>query len=87
MPVKNDLLTGWLIEAVLISSGKKSASLKTIINSPALFPLSIALSNSKILGKSDRLDIFRHGLDEEMVVLRSKRDMRCNMPSKAIQEG
>lgn len=72
LPVKNDLLTGWLIEAVLISSGNNSASLKTIISSPALFPLSIALSNSKILEKSDRLDIFRHGLDEEMVVLSGK---------------
>lgn len=63
-------LVAWLIEAVLISSGNKSASLKAITHSPSLFPFDMALSNSKILEEYERLELIRHGLDEEMVSLR-----------------
>lgn len=75
LPVKNDLLTGWLIEAALISSGNKSASLKAVTHSPALFPFNIALPNSRILEKSERFELFLHGLDEEMVTLRRGRNL------------
>lgn len=80
--VPNELLTAWLIEAVLISSSKKSASLKTIINSLALFPFKIELLSSKILEKSERLDVFRHGLDDEIAVLINKKD-KSNVPHKS----
>lgn len=71
LPVKATLLTSWLIEAALISSGKKSAPLKAIVHSPSLFPFNIARANSRVIEESKRLEIFNHGLDEAIVILRS----------------
>ncbi|GBD96927.1 MAG TPA: hypothetical protein ENG83_13230 [Nitrospirae bacterium] len=64
LPVKNSLLTGWLIESALISTGNKSALLKAVTHSPALFPFDIALPDSRMLEESNRLELFHHGLDE-----------------------
>lgn len=36
----------WLIEAVLISSGSNSASLKAVTHSPSIFPFNIALHST-----------------------------------------
>ncbi len=72
LPIKNALLTGWLVEAALISTGNNSASLKAVTHSPALFPFDIALPNSRMLEESNRLELFHHGLDEEMITLRTK---------------
>jgi len=69
LPIKNDLLARWLVEAALISSGSNSAPLKGILHNPSLFPFHLSLFNSRILEGSKRLELFHHGLDEEMVTL------------------
>ncbi len=72
--ISDSQLIAWVIEAALISSGNKSASLKAITHSPSLFPFDMALSNSKMLEESEMLELFRHGLDEEMVTLRNTKN-------------
>ncbi len=71
--IKNNSYKRWLIEAVLISSGNNSAPLKTLFNSPSLFPFDIVQANSKVVEESKRLELFLHGLNEEMVTLRRGR--------------
>ena len=70
LPIKNNFLMRWLIEAALISNSKNSAHLKAIVNSPSLFPFNIEKANPRVIEESKRLEIFHHGLDEEIVILR-----------------
>ncbi len=65
-------LIAWLIEAVLISSGNNQSPLKAVTNSPSIFPYHLVLPASKVLEECQRLEIVRHGLDEEMMILRNK---------------
>ncbi|MFQ5793951.1 MAG: hypothetical protein ACE5JP_02750 [Candidatus Bipolaricaulia bacterium] len=73
--VKDKKLAAWLIEAALVASGSHSKSLKELAQSPALFPFSINLSNITDLEDSNRLELFRQGLDEDVVVIKNARDM------------
>lgn len=63
-------LAVWLVEATLIASGSVSMPLKTIVQSPSLFPFVIPPLNSLILESNERLEFFHQGLDEAMVALR-----------------
>ncbi len=70
LPIENDLLTGWLVEAALISSGNNLASLKAIIHSPSIFPFKIILSSSRVIEKyNDRLEVLYNGLEDEIVAI------------------
>lgn len=65
-------LIAWLIEAALHSHGNGSASLKESLNSPSFFPFrfkSVHDRNTRI--EFRRLDVVRHGMDEELVILRT----------------
>ncbi|MBS4060946.1 MAG: hypothetical protein KG029_11155 [Bacteroidetes bacterium] len=68
--IKNNSYKRWLIEAVLISSGKNSAPLKAIVNHPSLFPFNIVFSNPRLVEGSRRLELFYYGIDEEVVAFR-----------------
>lgn len=70
LPIKNNSYKRWLIEAVLVSSGKNSAPLKAIVNHSSLFPFNITFSNPRLVEESERLELFHYGLDEEIVTLR-----------------
>ena len=64
-------LAAWLIEGILLASGSNAAPLKAIVQSPALFPFVVGPLSIGDLEGHNRLEWFRQGLDEEMVMLRS----------------
>jgi len=70
-PVQDLRLTAWLTEAFLHASANDSVPLKDLVNSPGLFPFRIESVSIESIGTvSQRLDILRHGLDEDIVMLR-----------------
>jgi hypothetical protein len=71
-PVTDRKLAVWLIEAILRASESTAVPLKAIAQSPALFPFAVGPLSIGHLEGRDRLEWFRQGLDEEMVMLRSR---------------
>jgi hypothetical protein len=69
--IRDPELAAWLIEATLIASDSQSKPLQVIVQSPILFPFSITLPSSSQLEQNDRLELFRQGLDTDMVSLRN----------------
>jgi hypothetical protein len=70
--VHDKKLATWLVEAVLMASSSSAAPLKALPQNPMLFPFAISPLNSIALEGHSRLEWFRQGLDEEMVLLRSR---------------
>jgi hypothetical protein len=68
--VQDKRLVAWLTEAVLTTSGTETSALKALIQTPALFPFRIASLYASDLEAHDRLELFRQGLDEDMVTIR-----------------
>jgi hypothetical protein len=63
----------WMIEASLHARVRGSAPLKELLDSPSLFPFRIRINHAdSIAAASTRLDIIRHGLDDDLVVLRGR---------------
>jgi len=69
--VTDKKLATWLIEGILLASGSNAAPLKAIVQSSALFPFVVGPLSIGDLEGHNRLEWFRQGLDEEMVMLRS----------------
>jgi len=66
-------LTAWLTEAFLHASANDSVPLKDLANSPGLFPFRIeTVSAGSIRTVSQRLDVLRQGLDEDVVMLKCR---------------
>jgi len=64
-------LIAWLTDAFLHAHPGGAAPLKAIIESPSLFPFRIrSISAAQLTATSDRLDIVRHGLDQDLIMLR-----------------
>ncbi|ROQ92174.1 hypothetical protein [Desulfosoma caldarium] len=64
-------LVAWLAEASLHARPNGAAPLRELIDSPSLFPFRIKPVQAEIIeAASTRLDIFRHGLDDDLVMLR-----------------
>ena len=64
-------LISWFVETSLIASGESSGTLSELVNNPALFPFQIPLQDiSAFPGK--RIEIIRHSLDENLVLLKEK---------------
>jgi hypothetical protein len=59
----------WLVEAQLISNGAGAISLRTALEGPTLFPFKIGHIAARELERNQRLTVFRHALDEDMVAL------------------
>jgi hypothetical protein len=59
----------WLIESVLISSSSASGSLKSIAQAPSLFPFKVIPVNTNDLKENERLELYRQGLDEDIIML------------------
>ena len=72
MPAIDDYrLIAWLTEASLHARTNGMAPLKDLIDSPNLFPFRIKPIHAESLAATSfRLDILRHGLDDELVMLR-----------------
>jgi uncharacterized protein (DUF1684 family) len=62
-------LKAWLVEAQLLSNGAGAIPLRTALEGPTLFPFKIGHIAAKELENNQRLTVFRHALDEDMVAL------------------
>ncbi len=64
-------LVVWLLEAALCTIPEGSAPLRSLLHSTSLFPFRISwLASDYLARQSDRLEIVRHGLDQDLVILR-----------------
>lgn len=64
-------LIAWLMESSLHARVNGSADIRDLLDSPSMFPFRIAhVSAEHLASLSPRLDIMRHGLDDNLVVLR-----------------
>ena len=69
--VADPAIASWLIEASLHTRTNRCAPLKDLVESTGLFPFRIKhLAAESLLAASPRLDLLRHGLDDELVMLR-----------------
>lgn len=67
----NVQLVSWLVEALMHSHPKGLASLKSLLESPCLFPFDVKpMPIQHNLRNSKHLELVRHGLDEDFVMLR-----------------
>ncbi len=73
LAINDSQLVAWLVEASLHARANGSAPLKDLIDSPSLFPFRIKPLHAKsLVAGSSRLDLIRHGLDDDLVMLRTK---------------
>ncbi|MGC1220906.1 MAG: hypothetical protein WA872_03885 [Candidatus Sulfotelmatobacter sp.] len=64
-------LIAWLAEASLHGCAKPSATLKDLIDSPSFFPFRFKSIHAEgLVAASSRLDVHRHGLDSDLIILR-----------------
>jgi hypothetical protein len=71
LPIDDSRLIAWLTEAALYARANGSAPLKDLLDSPSLFPCRITpIHAESLVAASFRLDILRHGLDDDLVMLR-----------------
>jgi len=71
LAVEDPRLVAWLVEASLHTRANRSAPLKDLLDSPSLFPFRFRLIPAESLpASSSKIDILRHGLDEDLVMLR-----------------
>ena len=63
-------LISWLIEASLHARFNGSAAIKELLDSTSLFPFRLMhVSAEHLVSMSPRLDLLRHGLDDDLVML------------------
>jgi len=71
VPVSDPRLVSWLVEATLRAGPNSVAPLRDIIASPALFPFRLeAIHPEGLIQSSGSLEVFRHGIDVDLVELR-----------------
>lgn len=71
LAVEDSRLIAWLAEASLHARANGSAPLKDLIDSPSLFPFRIKPVHAEsLMAAAPRLDFLRHGLDDDLVMLR-----------------
>jgi hypothetical protein len=63
----------WLAEAFLHAHPNGSVALRTVLDSTSLFPFRLSLvSAAHLVAVSGRLDVLRHGLDQDLIMLRTE---------------
>lgn len=71
LPLENTRLIAWLTEAALYARANGAVPLKDLIDAPSLFPFKIKPIHAEALvAASTRLDVLRHGLNEDLIMLR-----------------
>jgi hypothetical protein len=70
MRIDDARLAKWLLEATMFASDTTSVDFRSLANSPALFPFRLTLVTPEALTNSCRLEIVRHGVADDLVVLR-----------------
>jgi len=70
LSIEDPWLIVWLVEASLHTRANGAAPLKALLDSPGFFPFRIKpVQAESIRAASPRLDLLRHGLDDDLVVL------------------
>ena len=71
LAIEDSQLIAWLAEVSLHARTNGSAPLKDLIDSPNFFPFRIKpIHAESLMSISSRLDILRHGLDEDLIMLK-----------------
>lgn len=71
LAVEDSQLIAWLVEASLHARANGSAPLKDLLDSPSLFPFRLKPMHAESLrAASSKLEILRHGLTDDLVMLR-----------------
>lgn len=71
--VEDPRLTAWMVEASLHARMNGSAAINDLLDSPSLFPFRLAyISAEHVSSLSPRLNILRHGLNDDLVMLREE---------------
>lgn len=66
-------LIAWMVEASLHARSNGSAAIRDLLDSPSVFPFRLAhVSVEHLASLSPRLDILRHGLDDDLAMLRKE---------------
>ena len=69
--IQDHRLIAWLVEASLHTRANGSAAIKDLLDGPSIFPFRLAhISAEQLVSLSPRLDLLRHGLDDDLVMLR-----------------
>ncbi len=69
--IQDPKLIAWLVEASLYARMNGSAAIKDLLDSPSIFPFRLThVSAEHVESLSPRLNILRHGLDDDLVMLR-----------------
>ena len=71
LAVTNHRLAVWLVEAVLHTIANNMSPLRALIDAPSLFPLILERLPTDALVASRRMEIIHHGLDDDLVMLRT----------------
>jgi hypothetical protein len=73
LAVDDSRLIAWTAEAFLHARTNGLAPVKDLIDSPSFFPFRLArMSAEQLAILSPRLDVLRHGLDDDLVMLRKE---------------
>jgi hypothetical protein len=67
--ITNPSLAAWLVEAVLRQAQQELVPLNAAIRAPCLFSFALPSMTPAVLGLCSRLEVIRHGLDEQMLRL------------------
>lgn len=69
--VNDPWLVAWLAEAALRARANDAAPLKELLDGPSLFPFQLTpMSPEQLTSLAPRLELLRHGLDDDLVMLR-----------------
>ena len=72
--IQDPKLIAWMMEASLHARANGSAAIKDLLDGPNIFPFRLShVSPVHLVSLSLRLDILRHGLDDDLVMLSGDR--------------
>ena len=70
MKIDDPPVATWLLEATMFAGDTSSTDFRSLANSPALFPFQLTRITSDALTVSRRLEVVRHGVGDDLVLLR-----------------
>ncbi|PKN27699.1 MAG: hypothetical protein CVU64_15485 [Deltaproteobacteria bacterium HGW-Deltaproteobacteria-21] len=77
LPIKDSKLIAWLVEASLHARENMSGAIRDLLDSPSLFPFRLSqIPADRLIAKSARLELLRHGMDENLIKLREQKSWR-----------
>ena len=69
-PVEEPRLIAWMVEASLRARSNGAAPIKDLLDNPSIFPFHLShIPAEHVASFSPRLDVLRHGLDDDLVML------------------